>query len=147
MTLGIASGSERDTLRVQRTRRAKIQAGLVMAGLAGFSFDRAYEVVDDVLEDKEALLEFDVPVAAEWFAICGQQIRQEAEDSEKRDALKDEAMSLDQWSLWKTRLQELQAQSSIVQCVATEVLDAMHRVDKTNRSKSCETVNSDPHGR
>jgi hypothetical protein len=124
-----ASGPKRDTLRDEHVRKAEVEARLVMAGLAGIPIDWGYEVIDDAL-GSDALLDFEVPAAAEWFAICGQRFRQGAEEGEKSYVLKDEGMSLKRWSLWEARLRELQAQSGAVQRAATKALNAIHEADR-----------------
>jgi hypothetical protein len=100
-----------------------------MAGLAGIPIDWGYEVIDDAL-GRDALLDFEVPAAAEWFAICGQRFRQGAEEGEKTYTLKHEGMSLKQWSLWEARLRELQAQSGVVQQAAMKALNAIHEANR-----------------
>ena len=123
-----ASGPERDALRGEHVRRAKVEAQLVMAGLAGIPIGWGYEVIDDAL-GRDALLDFEVPAAAEWFVVCGQRFRQGAEEGEKTYALQDKRMSLKQWSLWEARLRELQAQSGVVQRAATKALNAIYEVN------------------
>ncbi|KAF1852227.1 uncharacterized protein K460DRAFT_300100, partial [Cucurbitaria berberidis CBS 394.84] len=56
---------KRDALRDEHIRRAEIEARLVMAGLAGIPIDWGYEVVVGALQCDEALLDFEVPAAAE----------------------------------------------------------------------------------
>jgi hypothetical protein len=128
MDAEVASSPKRDALRNEHVRRAKVEARLVIAGLAGIPIDWGYKVIVDAL-GSDALLDFDVPAAAEWLVVCGHRFRQGAEQGEKSYALKDEGMSLKQWSLWEARLRELQAQSGIVQRAATKALDAMNEAD------------------
>jgi hypothetical protein len=125
-----ASGQKRDALRDEHVRRAEIEARLVLAGLAGIPIGWGYEVVVDALESDEALLDFEVPAAAEWVVACGQRFLQGAERGEKSYALKDEGMSLEQWSVWEQQLRKLQEQSGVVQRAATKAIDAMHRVKR-----------------
>jgi len=124
-----ASGPERDALRDEHVRKAKVEAELVMAGLAGIPIGWGYEVIDDAL-GRDPLLDFEVPAAAEWFIVCGQRFRQGAEEGEKTYALKNEGMSLKQWSLWEARLRELQAQSGVVQRAATKALHAIYEINE-----------------
>lgn len=123
------SAPQRDSIRDEHVRRAEVEARLVMAGLAGIPIDWGYEVVVGALESDEALLDFEIPAAAEWFAVCGQRFRRGAEDGEKSYALTDGVMSLKQWSLWVERLKELQAQSGVIQRAATKALEAIDKVD------------------
>lgn len=122
------SGSEHDTLRDEHVRRAEVEARLVMAGLAGIPIGWGYEVIEDALGG-DALLDFEVPAAAEWFAVCGKRFRQGAGKGERTYALKDEGMSLERWALWEARLRELQAQSGVVRRAATKALDAIHEAN------------------
>lgn len=121
---------KRDALRDEHVRRAEIEARLVMAGLAGLPIDWGYEVVVSALESDDALLDFEVPAAAEWFVVCGQRFRQGARKGEKSYALENGVMSLKQWSLWEERLRELQAKPGVVQCAVTKALDAMHEANR-----------------
>jgi hypothetical protein len=119
-----ASGSTRDALRDEHIRRAEIEGRLVMADLAGIPIGWGYEVVDDAL-GSDALLDFEVPAAAEWLVICGKRFRKGAEGGEKSYVFGDEGMNWKQWSLWEARLKELQAQAGVVQRAATKALNAM----------------------
>jgi hypothetical protein len=125
------SGLERDKLRKEHVRRAEVEARLVMASLAGIPIDWGYEVVDDALR-KDALLDFEVPAAAEWLGLCAKRFRRGAEEGEKSYVMKDEGMTLERWAAWESRLRELQAQSGVVQRAATKALDAMHRANVWN---------------
>ena len=124
-----ASGPKRDALRDEHTRRAEVEARLVMAGLAGIPIDWGYEVIESAL-GTDSLLDFEVPAAAEWLAICGKRFRQGAEEGEKTYALKDGRMSLKQWSLWEAQLRELQVQSEVVQRAVTKALNAIHEANR-----------------
>lgn len=142
-----ASGAARGALRDEHFRKAEIEARLVKAGVGGIPIDWGYEVVADALESSNALLDFEVPAAAEWLVICGQRFRNGAEDGEESWGLKphvtassttpsrdlwkapsDQAMSLDRWSSWEGRLRVLQGEQEVVKAVATTALDAMGKV-------------------
>ncbi|KAI8274355.1 hypothetical protein K4K56_001824 [Colletotrichum sp. SAR 10_98] len=147
-----AKGSERDALRDTHVRKAEIEARLVAAGIGAIPIDWGYEVVADALESSNALLDFEVPAAVKWLAICGQRIRKGAEEAEESWALKphvtastntpsrdlskaswDQKLSLERWSWWEGRLRELQGEKGVVQHAATTALGAM---SKTSRAQS-----------
>ncbi|KAI8268507.1 hypothetical protein K4K58_004955 [Colletotrichum sp. SAR11_239] len=147
-----AKGPERDALRGAHVRKAEVEARLNVAGVGGIPVDWGYEVVADALESSNALLDFEVPAAAEWLTIGGQRFRKGAEDGEESWALKphvtastttpsrdfskaswDQKLSLDRWSWWEGRLRELQGEKGVVQDAATMALGAM---SKTSRAQS-----------
>ncbi|KAH8727794.1 hypothetical protein GQ44DRAFT_702992 [Phaeosphaeriaceae sp. PMI808] len=135
----VAEGSERDSLRDKHVRMAEVEARLVTADIGGIPIDWGYEVVADALESDDALRDFEVPAAAQWFIICGQRFRQGAEDNDNSWALKprnvksgdatpsDGTMSLERWSTWEKRLKELQKEPGVVQDAATKALSAMSK--------------------
>jgi hypothetical protein len=122
------SGPKRDALRDEHIRRAEVEARLVMADLAGIPIDWGYEVIDSALS-RDSLLDFELPAAAEWLAICGKRIRQGAEEGEETYVVKDGKMSLKQWSVWEAQLRELQVESEVVQRAVTKALDAIHKAN------------------
>ncbi|KAI8275101.1 hypothetical protein K4K60_008944 [Colletotrichum sp. SAR11_57] len=142
-----AKGPERDALRDTHVRKAEVEARLVTAGVGGIPIDWGYEVVADALESSNALLDFEVPAAAKWLAICGRRFRKGAEDGEESWALKlhvtasnttpsrdlskaswDQALSLERWSWWERRLRELQGEQAAVQDAATTAIGAISKI-------------------
>jgi hypothetical protein len=140
----VTKGLERDELRDKHVRMAEIEARMVTARLGRIPIDWGYETVVNALESSNALLDFEVPAAAQWIVICGERFRQGAEKGEKSWALKpripkpsdvasrdsrraplDQVMSLERWSLWEERLRELQAEPGAVGDAATMALGAM----------------------
>jgi hypothetical protein len=138
-----AEVSTRNALRYEHVRKAEIEARMVVAGVGDIPIDWGYEVVADALESSSALLDFEVPAAAKWIVICGQKFRQDAEREEKSWALKrhstpeppspsrdlwkaplNEVMSLERWSFWKQRLEELQTVSGAVREAAITALQS-----------------------
>ncbi|KAI2468848.1 hypothetical protein F4781DRAFT_247893 [Annulohypoxylon bovei var. microspora] len=90
-----AEATERGRLREYHTRKAEIEARLAVAGLASIPIDWGYETVADALESSDALLDFQIPAAAEWLDIAGARFREGAAKSE-------ESWALDrQRDLWK----------------------------------------------
>ncbi|CAI0654118.1 unnamed protein product [Colletotrichum noveboracense] len=147
-----AKGPERDVLRDAHVRKAEIEARLVAAGIGAIPIDWGYEVVADALESSNALLDFEVPAAAKWLAICGQQFRKGAGGGDESWALKphdtastttpsrdlskaswDQKLSLERWSWWEGRLRELHGENGVVKDAATTALGAM---SKTSRAQS-----------
>ncbi|KAH6851587.1 hypothetical protein BKA58DRAFT_370966 [Alternaria rosae] len=102
------SGTERDALRNEHVRRAEVEARLIMANLASIPIGWGYEVIEDAL-GKDALLDFEVPAAAEWLWVCGKRFRRGAVEGEKS---------------------YLQTQSDVVQQAATKALTAIHEVNR-----------------
>ncbi|XP_014553931.1 hypothetical protein COCVIDRAFT_106257 [Bipolaris victoriae FI3] len=103
------SGPKRDALRNEHIRRAEVEARLAIADIAGIPTDWGYEVIDSAL-GRDLLLDFELPAAAEWLAICGKRFRQGAEEGEETYAL--------------------QVQSEVVQRAATKALNAIHEANR-----------------
>lgn len=133
-----ADGQERDLLRTEHVRKAEMEARLCNAGLAGIPIDWGYEAVANALESRAALLDFEVLAATEWLILCGHSIRQGAEKGEKSWALKthsassteaslDQVMSVERWSLWDKRLEEIEAESGTVSDAAKRAREAMRK--------------------
>jgi hypothetical protein len=79
----VAKGLERDKLRHKHIRIAEIETTMVVAGLGGLPIDWGYETVVNILESSNALLDFELPAAAQWIIICGKRFRQRAEKGEE----------------------------------------------------------------
>ena len=139
-----AEGQERDSLRNEHVRKAEIEARLFDEDLAGIPVDWGFEAVAEALESRTALLDFEVPAATEWLVLCGHRFRQGAEKSEESWALKprstssyrdptkapeDRVMSVERWSLWEKRLQELEMEEGIIQAAAKRARAAMREAD------------------
>lgn len=148
------SGAARDALRDEHSRKAEIEARLVKAGVGGIPIDWGYEVVADALESSNALLDFEVPAAAQWLIICGQRFRKGVEGGEESWGLKphvtassttpsrdlwkassDQAMSVDRWFAWERRLRVLQGGQEVVKDAATTAIDVMGKVIHAQSSR------------
>ncbi|KAJ4302704.1 hypothetical protein N0V90_001594 [Kalmusia sp. IMI 367209] len=147
------NGPEREALRSTHVRKAESEARLVAAGLAGIPIDWGYEVIADALESTNALLDFEVPAAAQWLILCGSAFRQGAQQNRKSWALKphitsssnapsrylwrapsDEVMNLERWAFWEERLRELQAEEGSVGDAAKMAYEAIHKVNISSSS-------------
>lgn len=149
-TIADLEGEQGKALLDERIKTAGVEARLVASGLAGIEIDWAYEVVADALESSNALIECEVPAAAEWLVCCGPRLRQGAARDETSWALKpreskaactssrdlwkarwDGVMSLERWQAWQARLVELQegAREGKVKEAASRALEAMRKAD------------------
>ncbi|KAH6887508.1 hypothetical protein B0T10DRAFT_574552 [Thelonectria olida] len=113
-----ANTQERKRLREYHVRKAEIEARLVASNLASIPIDWGYETVADALEKSDALLDFQIPAAAEWFRHAGDRFRMGAAKGEESWALKRKrdlweggsAMTLERWSFWEKRLGDIQSE-------------------------------------
>lgn len=133
----VAEVSERDKIRHKHVRTAEIEARIVRAGIAGFTIDEGYKNIADALESSNALLDFEVPAAAKWLVICGQNFRQDASRETTSWGLKrsprqlwnapsDKVMTLERWDFWKQRLEESLKEPGVVREAVMEALEAFH---------------------
>jgi hypothetical protein len=145
----VTDGAEREALRGAHVRKAEIEARLVTTNLASIPIDWGYEVVADALESSNAILDFEVPAAAEWLVLCGLVFRQGAEQNYRSWALKphitsspnaplrdlwkapsNQVMNLERWALWKERLRVLQVEKGAIGDSAKVAYEAMHKENK-----------------
>ena len=139
------SDLNRATFRDEHIRRANVVACLFKADLAGIPLDRGYEVVADALESRNAVLDFGIPAAAEWFVVCGKRFMEGARREERRWALtgscngllrdmwrvsQDDVMDLGRWEFWKERLRKVQKEGVAVGSVG-RALVAMVQAEMT----------------
>jgi hypothetical protein len=118
---------ERDDLRKYHVKKAGIEACLAKAELAGIPMYWGYECVSDALECSNALLDFEVPAAAEWLFVAGDRLRVGALKEEESWALEKErdlwkagkAMTVERWSFWESRLLKLQSGPGVVSNAAS----------------------------
>lgn len=115
-TLAYSDPANRDTLRTEHVRKAEIEARLVVADVGGIPLDWGYDCIADALERCNAVLDFEIPAAAQWIFIAGERLYAGAVDGweswaleRQRDFGKEsKTMSLERWSFWEKRLEELQ---------------------------------------
>ncbi|KAI9876630.1 MAG: hypothetical protein M1830_006052 [Pleopsidium flavum] len=118
-TLAASDPAHRADLRAEHVKKAEIEARLAVADVGGIPLDWGYDCVADALESRDAVLDFEIPAAAEWIAIAGKRLYAGAVDCEESWALErrrdfgkeGKAMSLERWSFWKKRMEELLQQS------------------------------------
>lgn len=141
-------GDERKAYADEHIQKAQAEARLIAAGLAGIGIGWAYEAVADALESSNALLDMEIPAAAQWLEHCGQRLRQGAARGETSWALKprishasttpqrdlweaksDGVMNEKRWEAWQERLQALQGERGLVGDAAKRGLQAMEALD------------------
>ncbi|CBX97069.1 hypothetical protein LEMA_P102000.1 [Plenodomus lingam JN3] len=144
-------GEKRKAFLDEHIKKAQVEARLVASGLAGIEIDWAYEVIADALESSNALLDFEIPAAAEWLECCAQRLRQgaamgkpswalkprisEATCTSSRDLLEarsEGVMSLKRWKAWQERLMKLQEDEGEEEVTeaARRALEAMRKADQ-----------------
>ena len=110
---------QRDSLRNEYVRRAAVEARLVMAG-DSLPIDWGYETVTHALEQKDCVVELELPAAAQWLITAGRRFYEGAKKEESY-ALENKGglwtggrvMTLARWLLWRQRLEELTGSSQI----------------------------------
>lgn len=118
-TLAAGDPANRADRRAEHVKKAKIEARLAVVDVGGIPLDWGYDCIADALERREAVLDFEIPAAAEWIAIAGKRLHAGAVDGEESWALErrrdfgkeGKAMSLERWSFWEKRMEELLQQS------------------------------------
>ncbi|KAI1639198.1 hypothetical protein F4809DRAFT_175825 [Biscogniauxia mediterranea] len=134
-----ADAAERSRLRAYHVRKAAVEARLAAAGLAGIPLDWGYETVADALENSSsssgAVLDFEVPAAAQWLDVAGARFREGAARGEASWALArqrdlwggggGEAMTPQRYAFWRDRLEELRTQSEVTLRAAEAALRSM----------------------
>ncbi|EON99875.1 hypothetical protein UCRPA7_4598 [Phaeoacremonium minimum UCRPA7] len=109
---------EQKRLQDYNTKKAKVEAHLVEAGL--LPIDWGYETVADALEASSAVLDLEVPAAAEWLVILGPRFRAGAAKGEQSWALARQrdlwkggggSMTRERYSFWAERLGSLSLQA------------------------------------
>jgi Protein of unknown function (DUF3632) len=114
-TLTASDPANRADSRAEHVKKAEIEARLAVADVGGIPLDWGYDCIADALERRNAVLDFEIPAAAEWIAIAGKRLYVGAVDGEeswalerRRDFGKEaKAMSLERWSFWEMRMKEM----------------------------------------
>lgn len=114
-TLSIKDPAKRVEQRAKHIRKARVEARLTVADVGGIPLDWGYDCIADAVERRNAVLDFEIPAAAEWIAIAGNPLYAGAADGReswalerRRDFQKENAkMSTERWSFWMQRMKEL----------------------------------------
>lgn len=138
--LAAEKGAGRTEMRSVHVRKANVEARLMIAGVGGIPLDWGYECIADALERQDAVVDFEVPAAAEWIAVAGDQLYAGVQTGCKSWALESRrdfgreaaVMTLERWLFWEQRLEELEKQLQ-VEVGATK---PAHQVMKTIRQGS-----------
>lgn len=120
-TLSIKDPAKRAEQRAKHIRKARVEARLTVANIGGIPLDWGYDCIADALERRNAVLDFEIPAAAEWIAVAGNRLYAGAVDGRESWALErrrdfqteDAKMSTERWSFWMKRMKELCEQSKI----------------------------------
>ncbi|KAL1962095.1 hypothetical protein VTN77DRAFT_562 [Rasamsonia byssochlamydoides] len=106
--------TERNELRSRIVNIAGIEAQVAIASEGRIlPLDWGYECISDALEYSGAVLDFEIPMAAEWFKVAARRIYEGAVKGErswafkKHDLWQGEEMSLARWSSWESHLQQV----------------------------------------
>ena len=108
--------SLRESLRKKYVRVAAVEAQLCKRQIGGIPIDWGYECITNGLERSNAVLDFQVPMAAEWLMPLARRIYEGALDGEKSWALPRESldlwhggqrdtMTMERWKFWKSRFE------------------------------------------
>lgn len=121
LTTATRKGEDRAEMRAAHVRKANVEARLVVAGVAGVPLDWGYECIADALERHDAVVDFEVPAAAEWLSIAGDQlfagvrtgIESWALGSLRDFGREDPVMAMERWLFWEQRMEELEEQIKV----------------------------------
>lgn len=117
----VRDAAERARLRAAHIKKSGIEARLAVADVGGIPLHWGYDCVADALERRDAVLDFETPAAAQWIAVAGDRFRAGAASGEeswalerRRDFGKEaKTMSMERWSFWEARFNELLQQSEV----------------------------------
>lgn len=131
---------DRPSLRAKLVKIARIEAQMVTASVGGIPLDWGYECISQAVERSDAVLDLEIPMAAEWFRVAGRLIYEGAVRGERSWALETmqdlwtgtKEMSLARWEFWEGRLRTLaeRDETGDVQDAAEEALRAMEVAKK-----------------
>lgn len=100
---------------LERTRSAKAEAMMVVAGVGCIPMGWGLVDICDALESSDAVLDIEIPMIAEWFEIAGSRIFQAVRVGEavyrtgaRRDLWRnDGVVGLERWAFWEGRVGEM----------------------------------------
>lgn len=132
------SPAERVGFRREIQTTAAVEAQLVLAHLGDIPLAWGHDCICDALEKSDAVVDVEVPAAAEWLKVVGKRIYGEIPEAETNYALASwrdlwkagEKMSEERWKFWKERLRVIAQTEGLGQGtrdaanVATEAMEA-----------------------
>ncbi|KAI4093628.1 MAG: hypothetical protein LQ339_007637 [Xanthoria mediterranea] len=135
--LAAEKGPRRTEMRSAHVRKANLEARLAVAGISNIPFDWGYECIADALERQDAVVDLEVPAAAEWIAVAGDRLYAGVRTGCKSWALESRrdfgreapVMTLERWLFWEQRMEELDKQLQ----AEGEATQSAHHVMKTTR--------------
>lgn len=103
---------QREGVRQDFILQARIETQLFLAQLNGFDLAPALGMICDALECKDAVLDYEIPAAKEWFTNVGEPLREGSKGEmvtflRQRDLWDGESTSMSRWDFWKSRLQSI----------------------------------------
>ena len=139
---------DRSRLLERKVKEASIEVQMAVLKIGTFPIDEDMGCIRGALEDRDALLDFEVSIAAEWFAIAGKNIYDVAARKTESWALRPGpdclwtstggAMTLERRRSWKKRLVGLQRQSEAADDAVTNRAAgrSLQEMERTERSKA-----------
>ena len=137
------SQADRENQRAEHIKTAGVEAQLANASLAQIPMYWGYNCICNALERSEAVLDFEVPAATEWFNFAGKRIRAAAVDGTEirpdgkvRDLWTSgsDMLNLERWSFWEQRFRELLGNATtvthdaVVRVAAQRAVEIMERL-------------------
>ncbi|KAI4191794.1 MAG: hypothetical protein LQ348_003419 [Seirophora lacunosa] len=121
LAAALKEGANRMELRAAHVRKANVEARLTAAGIGRMPLDWGYECIADALERQGAVVDFEMPAAAEWLEVAGDQLYAGVRTGctsraleRRRDFGRENAvMTVERWLFWKQRLEELEEQVQV----------------------------------
>ncbi|KAL8963654.1 MAG: hypothetical protein Q9193_000098, partial [Seirophora villosa] len=121
LAAAVREGASRTELRATHVRKARVEACLMKAKIGRLPLDWGYECIADALERQGAVVDFEIPAAAEWLKVAGDQLYAGARTGCTSQALErrrdfgqeNPVMTVERWLFWKQRLEELEEQVQV----------------------------------
>jgi hypothetical protein len=114
--------SQKKDLKEAYVRRASVEAQMVAAKVSSIPLSWGYETVCGALEEKEAILDIELPAVREWLTTAGKLFRAATLAEERSYALEwkhdlwkgEPHMCEARWEFWETRLKDFAEQRGIL---------------------------------
>ena len=121
-TIFLEGSAKYDDQRTKHIRKANIEAQLAIANIGSIPLDWGYDCIANALERRDAIIDFEVPAAAQWIMVAGDRLHSGAVQGKESWALErkrdfqqwNAKMSLDRWSFWVKRMVELGGETEVV---------------------------------